>query len=57
MTATLAHILLIWPFGHSGPGHSHSRAAHARHLRHLQESRTHRLNKCHGAGHPSLIHR
>ena len=56
MTATLALILLIWPFGHSGPGHSHSRAAHARHLRHLQESRTHRLNKCHGAGHPSLIH-
>ena len=50
-------LLTIWPFTPAHrPGHRHSRAAHARHLRHIQESRAKRLAKCHGAGHPSLIH-
>ena len=54
MTTLLLLALALWPYT---PGHRHSRAAHARHLRHLQQARAHRLTKCHGAGHPSLIHR
>ena len=47
-------LLTLWPFA-ARPGHTHSRAYHARHLRHVQESRTHRLAKAHGPAHPSLI--
>ena len=56
MPTLLLLALLTWPFGHpQRPGHTHSRAYHARHLAHLHESRARLLSRRHAA-HPSLIH-
>ena len=59
MLATILTLALaLWPFGPASPlNQRHSARYHARRLAHLQQARAQRLAKCHGAGHPSLIHR
>lgn len=58
MIIILLLLQLTW-LSAPGPGHTHSRAAHARHLRHIQQARHRALHKAlthrHGAPHPSLI--
>ena len=58
MHTLLLLALALWPFT---PAHHlnqrHSARYHARRLAHIQQARAQRLAKCHGAGHPSLIHR